>query len=70
MMLKEVTELNTNDVFTHLNGTDFIVVSVDWVGGDNYAINCQDALRNDARFVCDVHTQLQMKFLSAVQVGA
>jgi hypothetical protein len=69
-MLKPVYELEANDVFTHLNGKDFLVVSVDWVGGDNYAINCQDAFRNDARFVCDVHTQLQMKFLSAVQVGA
>ena len=69
-MLREVTELQAGDVFTHLNRKDYLVVSVDWVGGDDYAINCLDALRNDARFVCDVHTQLQIKFLSTVQAGA
>jgi hypothetical protein len=69
-MLKSVTELQPSDVFTHLNGKDYFVVSVDWVGGDNYAINCMDAFRNDARFVCDVHAQLKMKFIAGVEVCA
>jgi hypothetical protein len=69
-MFKDVTELESGDVFTHLNGKDFWVTSVDWVGGDNYAINCMDAFRNDARFVCDVHAQLKMKFIAGVEVCA
>jgi hypothetical protein len=69
-ILREVTELEPGDVFTHLNGKDYWVTSVDWAGGDNYKISCMDVFRNDAEFVCDVHTQLQMKFIAGVEVGA
>lgn len=69
-MLREVTELQPSDVFTHLNGKDYFVVSVEWAGRDDYRINCMDAFRKDASFVCDVHTQLQMKFIAGVEVGA
>jgi len=66
---KEVTDLQTNDVFTHLNGADFLVLSVTWAGGDNYKINCLDARKKPTSFTCDVHTQLNIKFDSA-KVGA
>jgi hypothetical protein len=69
-MLREVTELEPGDVFTHLNGKDYWVSWVVWAGGDNYKIICMDVFRNDAEFVCDVHTQLKMKFIAGVEVGA
>jgi hypothetical protein len=66
---KEVTDLQANDVFTHLNGADFLVESVVWVGGDNYKINCLDAYKKQTSFTCDVHTQLLIKFEAAKVVA-
>jgi hypothetical protein len=66
---KEVTDLQPNDVFTHLNGSDFLVLSVTWAGGDNYKINCLNAFKVETSFTCDVHTQLNIKFDSVKVVA-
>jgi hypothetical protein len=69
-MLKATYELNRLDIFTHLNGQNFQVDAIDWVGGDNYKITCIDQNDDLVTFPADVHTQFNVIFSYQVQVRA
>jgi hypothetical protein len=61
-MFKSTTELKAMDIFRHLNGKAFQVVSVTWVGGDNYKVACLDKFNKAVSFPATVHTSFEIMF--------
>jgi hypothetical protein len=59
-MRKDIDELQAFDIFQHLNSKFYQVVSVKWIGGDNYSIACLDADGKEISFAADVHTSFEM----------
>lgn len=68
-MTKEIDQLQPTDVFRHLNGKLFQVVSTKYVGGDNYKVTCLDQDNNEAVFTADFHTQFEI-VMTYSKVGA
>jgi hypothetical protein len=59
-MQKATYELQRLDIFQHLNGKNYQVEEVKWIGGDSYRIDCLDADGKEISFPADVHTSFQM----------
>jgi len=59
-MLTPTYELKRLDVIKHLNGDCYYVDSVEWIGGDNYAVTCIDNNDDLVTFNVDVHTQFEV----------
>ena len=68
-MRKATYELQRLDIFQHLNGENFEVDEILWIGGDNYKLTCIDNNDNLVDFVVDVHTSFQM-VMSYSKAGA
>lgn len=68
-MKKATYELSPLDIFQHLNGKNYQVLSVDSIGGDSYKISCLDADDKLVSFNADVHTSFQM-VMTYSKVGA
>jgi hypothetical protein len=61
-MLTATYDLKRLDIFKHLNGDHYSVDSVEWIGGDNYAVTCIDNNDDLVTFNVDVHTMFDVVF--------